>query len=334
MLQQDGRLVIRSNVTGVVYGNVSTVAGNDSSGSWVLRLSATDGSLSISDIVDSRNVLWSNYIGPNQTKGITTCVVVGVTVGVSVLAMAGLALLYFNARTCKHRLALRGVQFVPWDCSHILQMRNNGADWVVRCCVMFYSEDVLDPAEKAFRRRLEITGMKSQKTVFRGDGQASHKQFREEYRFRWIWGCVLWQTGRRTRDCSQGVVGRITSEQAAILQWGEFLLHSRISANRSIVSSKLSQVLGIDVSSGFLTWWSWWQIELLSAVHHKYLVSLLGYRCTRKQQILIYEYINGSDLRSRLQGVGGSSWMCCQSNLSTDFVNSEWKVYCTSVHSC
>lgn len=44
------------------------------------------------------------------------------------------------------------------------------------------------------------------------------------------------------------------------------------------------------------------QIELLSTVHHKYLVSLLGYRCTRRQQILIYEYLSGGDLRQRLQG--------------------------------
>jgi serine/threonine protein kinase len=44
------------------------------------------------------------------------------------------------------------------------------------------------------------------------------------------------------------------------------------------------------------------QIELLSVVHHKYLVSLLGYRCTRKQQVLVYEYLSGGDLRQRLQG--------------------------------
>ncbi|KAG0575642.1 hypothetical protein KC19_5G019700 [Ceratodon purpureus] len=44
------------------------------------------------------------------------------------------------------------------------------------------------------------------------------------------------------------------------------------------------------------------EIELLSTVHHKYLVSLLGYRCTRRHQILIYEYLGGGDLRQRLQG--------------------------------
>ena len=44
------------------------------------------------------------------------------------------------------------------------------------------------------------------------------------------------------------------------------------------------------------------QIELLSVIHHKYLVTLLGYRCTRKQQILVYEYMSGGDLRDQLQG--------------------------------
>lgn len=44
------------------------------------------------------------------------------------------------------------------------------------------------------------------------------------------------------------------------------------------------------------------QIELLSVVHHKYLVSLLGYSFTRKHQTLIYEYMGGGDLRYRLQG--------------------------------
>ena len=44
------------------------------------------------------------------------------------------------------------------------------------------------------------------------------------------------------------------------------------------------------------------QIELLSKVHHKYLVSLLGYSSTRTVQILIYEFMGGGNLRQRLQG--------------------------------
>jgi hypothetical protein len=99
-LQEDGRLVTRNNVSGAIYWNSSTVAGNVSA-SWVLRLSAADGSLSIGDIENSSNILWTN-VHPNQTNRATTWIVVGVTVGVFVLAMAGSALFYFHARTSKH----------------------------------------------------------------------------------------------------------------------------------------------------------------------------------------------------------------------------------------
>lgn len=51
-LHQDGRLVIRSSVLGVVYWNVSTVPGGDVV-SWVLRLNLDDGSLTVTDIEDS-----------------------------------------------------------------------------------------------------------------------------------------------------------------------------------------------------------------------------------------------------------------------------------------
>ena len=50
------------------------------------------------------------------------------------------------------------------------------------------------------------------------------------------------------------------------------------------------------------------QIEVLSKVHHKYLVSLLGYSSTHTHQVLIYEYMEGGDLRRRLRaGVCTSS---------------------------
>ncbi|KAH8966222.1 hypothetical protein BDL97_03G013500 [Sphagnum fallax] len=41
-------------------------------------------------------------------------------------------------------------------------------------------------------------------------------------------------------------------------------------------------------------------IELLSMVHHKYLVSLVGYCLDRKHLMLVYEYVSGGDLRKRL----------------------------------
>ncbi|KAH8966224.1 hypothetical protein BDL97_03G013500 [Sphagnum fallax] len=42
------------------------------------------------------------------------------------------------------------------------------------------------------------------------------------------------------------------------------------------------------------------EIELLSMVHHKYLVSLVGYCLDRKHLMLVYEYVSGGDLRKRL----------------------------------
>ncbi|KAH9567025.1 hypothetical protein CY35_03G007900 [Sphagnum magellanicum] len=46
------------------------------------------------------------------------------------------------------------------------------------------------------------------------------------------------------------------------------------------------------------------EIELLSMVHHKYLVSLVGYCLARKHLMLVYEYVSGGDLRKRLHGNG------------------------------
>ncbi|CAM6021284.1 unnamed protein product [Sphagnum balticum] len=48
------------------------------------------------------------------------------------------------------------------------------------------------------------------------------------------------------------------------------------------------------------------EIELLSVVHHKYVVSLVGYCLAQKNLMLVYEYVSGGDLRSRLHGVGVS----------------------------
>ncbi|CAK9189576.1 unnamed protein product [Sphagnum troendelagicum] len=48
------------------------------------------------------------------------------------------------------------------------------------------------------------------------------------------------------------------------------------------------------------------EIELLSMVHHKYLVSLVGYCLARKHLMLVYEYVSGGDLRSKLHGDGVS----------------------------
>ncbi|KAH8948845.1 hypothetical protein BDL97_11G116400 [Sphagnum fallax] len=44
------------------------------------------------------------------------------------------------------------------------------------------------------------------------------------------------------------------------------------------------------------------EIELLSMVHHKYLVSLIGYCLAPNNYMLVYEYMSGGDLRNRLHG--------------------------------
>lgn len=106
LLQQDGRLVIRSDFSGVVYWN-STVAETDSV-SWILRLDLVSGGLSVSDIEDSSNVLWANFdlnqvqaVNTRKSNRTTTWIVVGVVGGVFVLAIAGLAFLYHYARASK-----------------------------------------------------------------------------------------------------------------------------------------------------------------------------------------------------------------------------------------
>jgi len=48
------------------------------------------------------------------------------------------------------------------------------------------------------------------------------------------------------------------------------------------------------------------EIELLSTVHHKSLVSLVGYCLAREHLMLVYEYVSGGDLRNTLNGEGAN----------------------------
>jgi serine/threonine protein kinase len=45
------------------------------------------------------------------------------------------------------------------------------------------------------------------------------------------------------------------------------------------------------------------EIELLSRVHHKNLVSLIGFCYEQGEQMLVYEYVSNGTLRQNLQGM-------------------------------
>jgi serine/threonine protein kinase len=45
------------------------------------------------------------------------------------------------------------------------------------------------------------------------------------------------------------------------------------------------------------------EIELLSRVHHKNLVSLIGFCYEQGEQMLVYEYVSNGTLRHNLQGM-------------------------------
>ena len=45
------------------------------------------------------------------------------------------------------------------------------------------------------------------------------------------------------------------------------------------------------------------EIELLSRVHHRNLVSLIGFCYEQGEQMLVYEYVSNGTLRQNLQGM-------------------------------
>ena len=87
-LQQDGVLEVRDNVSGVVYWN-SSVRG-DGSVSWVLKVDADDGHVSVSDILDPTHVLWRSILKPQSAAPVWPIAVAAVVSGVLFLAIAGL----------------------------------------------------------------------------------------------------------------------------------------------------------------------------------------------------------------------------------------------------
>ena len=109
-LLQNGTLQVRDLNSRQVYWHSNT--SGDSTVNWILKLDPDNGTLSVSDITNSSNLLWTNApsfpLSPspsstppgNSTKRYTE-IVVGVIVGAFALAMAALGL-YFYARESKH----------------------------------------------------------------------------------------------------------------------------------------------------------------------------------------------------------------------------------------
>lgn len=52
------------------------------------------------------------------------------------------------------------------------------------------------------------------------------------------------------------------------------------------------------------------EIELLSRIHHKNVVNLVGFCYDQGEQMLVYEYISSGTLRESLSGITLNIFMC------------------------
>ena len=108
-LLQNGTLQVRDLNSNELYWKSGT--SGDSTVSWILKLDPNNGTLSVSDITNSSNLLWTNApnslspspqpIPKSTSDQSIVWIVVGVIVGAFVMAMAALGL-YFYARDSKH----------------------------------------------------------------------------------------------------------------------------------------------------------------------------------------------------------------------------------------
>lgn len=107
----------------------------------------------------------------------------------------------------------------------------------------------------------------------------------------------------RSRLFSLEEVKKITnnfSENNDIGSGGYGKVYRGTLANGQLVAVKRAQQGSTEGDLGFRT-----EIELLSRVHHKNLVSLLGFCLEKGEQILIYEYIPNGTLKDSLSGKSG-----------------------------
>ncbi|KAH8966210.1 hypothetical protein BDL97_03G012900 [Sphagnum fallax] len=230
-LQQDGKLQIQTSDTNEILWTTNTTG--DSSANWVLHIDSITGNLSIRDIMQLTDNLWTNTLRSNPPIGSNYTTVpnpnthsgkwfilelLGVFAGSFLLGITSLVLTYYVCTT-----------------------------------------------QKELQQRLQNSGGKCQ-------------------------ALTLTQIKQATQNFKTTI---------GIGGFGEVYYGKLV--NGQEIAVKTLSTTSHQTEQEFFN-----EIELLSMVHHKYLVSLVGYCLDRKHLMLVYEYVSGGDLRKRLHGDGVS----------------------------
>ncbi|KAJ0567733.1 putative protein kinase RLK-Pelle-LRR-VIII-1 family [Helianthus annuus] len=112
-----------------------------------------------------------------------------------------------------------------------------------------------------------------------------------------------------TRWCSFEELQRATnrfSEENIIGSGGYGKVYKGTLDSGHVVAIKRAQQGSLQGAQEFKT-----EIELLSRIHHKNVVSLVGFCYEQGEQMLVYEYISNGSLKDNLSGIAGMklSWM-------------------------
>ena len=87
------------------------------------------------------------------------------------------------------------------------------------------------------------------------------------------------------------------SENNFIGQGGFGHVHKGVLPNEKVVAVKQ---LKLDSKQGEREFWA--EVEVISRVHHKHLVSLVGYCISGKQRLLVYDFVPKGNLEYHLHG--------------------------------
>jgi serine/threonine protein kinase len=166
-----------------------------------------------------------------------------------------------------------------------------------------------DPAQKELQHQLQNSGGKCQALTLTQIKQATENfkttigigGFGEVYYGKLVNGQEI--AVKTLSTTSHQTEQEVFNEVTKFYNLKYFYVKSSKKLSRSICPCLLCQInsyVSFTIGSSDL----FWQIELLSMVHHKYLVSLVGYCLDRKHLMLVYEYVSGGDLRKRLHGNG------------------------------